>query len=75
VLLVAYCCVIEYAFKAVRNGGTTSLGVRGKDSVVLITQKKVPDKLLGATSVTSVFKITERIGVVLTGMVCMCSPI
>eukprot|EP00475_Leptophrys_vorax_P009889 TRINITY_DN16586_c0_g1_i1.p1 TRINITY_DN16586_c0_g1~~TRINITY_DN16586_c0_g1_i1.p1 ORF type:complete len:228 (-),score=77.17 TRINITY_DN16586_c0_g1_i1:78-761(-) len=61
---------VEYAFKAVRNGGITSLGVRGKDSVVLITQKKVPDKLLDPTSVTSMYKITDRIGVVVTGMVC-----
>ena len=34
---------IEYAFNAVKNAGFTSLAVRGKDSVVAITQKKVPD--------------------------------
>lgn len=31
----------EYAFKAVRSVGVTSIGVRGKDSVVFVTQKKV----------------------------------
>lgn len=31
----------EYAFKAVRNAGVTSIGVRGKECVVFVTQKKV----------------------------------
>lgn len=34
--------VVEYAFKAVRASGITSIGVRGKDSVCFVTQKKVP---------------------------------
>lgn len=65
-----HCGGTEYAFKAVRNAGMTSLAVRGNDSVVLITQKKIPDKLLDPSSVTAMFKITDRIGAVLTGMVC-----
>lgn len=32
----------EYAFKAVKAAGITSIGVRGKDSVCVVTQKKVP---------------------------------
>lgn len=31
----------EYAFKAVKTAGVSSIGVRGKDSVVFVTQKKV----------------------------------
>ena len=33
---------IEYSFNAVKNAGFTSIGVRGKDSVVVVTQKKIP---------------------------------
>ena len=33
---------VEYAFKAVKAAGITSIGVRGKDSVCVVTQKKVP---------------------------------
>ncbi|XP_052147077.1 proteasome subunit alpha type-6 isoform X1 [Oryza glaberrima] len=33
---------VEYAFKAVKSAGVTSIGVRGKDSVCVVTQKKVP---------------------------------
>lgn len=35
----------EYAFKAVKASGITSIGVRGKDSVCFVTQKKVPVSL------------------------------
>ncbi|KAF2304124.1 hypothetical protein GH714_027434 [Hevea brasiliensis] len=46
---------VEYAFKAVKAAAITSIGVRGKDSVCVVTQKKVPDKLLDQTSVTHLF--------------------
>ena len=60
---------LEYAFKAIRIPGDTTIGVRGNDSVCLITTKKVEDKLIDATSVTRMFKITPYIGVCVTGRV------
>ena len=109
----------EYAFKAAKGTGLTSIGVRGEDSVVFITQKRVlvrwgvgvasccsrgtqvlapvwtgaattpvtrvtpltrcipcyrvadvraQDKLIDPTSVTHLFKLTENIGCVMTGV-------
>jgi len=60
---------VEYAFKAVKAGGITSIAVKGVDSVVMVTQKKVPDKLLDPTSVTHMFKVTPTLGYLATGLV------
>jgi len=59
---------VEYAFKAVKSEGATTVAVRASDAAVVATQKKVTDKLVDPDSVTHLFRITPHIGCCLTGM-------
>ena len=58
---------VEYAFKAVKAAGNTTIAVRGGDTICAVTQKKVPDKLIDPASITHMFKITDYIGLAATG--------
>lgn len=60
---------VEYAFKAINSSNLNAMGVTGKDSVVIISQKKVPDKLLDPKTVSYIFPITPKIGLVATGSI------
>ena len=58
---------MEYAFKAISMFGTTAISIKGVDSVVVCTQKKVPDKLIVPSSVTHIFNISDTCGCVVVG--------
>ncbi|CEP23819.1 SCL1 [Cyberlindnera jadinii] len=60
---------VEYAFKAINTANINAMGVTGKDCVVIISQKKVPDKLLDPSTVSYMFQITPKIGMVATGSI------
>ena len=61
---------MEYAFKAASSAsGLTGIALRGADSAVVVTQRKVPDRLVVPRSVSHVFNVTPKIGVLATGMI------
>lgn len=63
---------VEYAFKAINQSGITSVALKGSNNAVVVTQKKVPDKLLDPSSINSLHRITKHIGCVITGIVPDC---
>jgi len=59
---------VEYAQKAVNQANVTTIGVKGDECAVLITQKKVQDELIDESSVTHMYPITKNVGCCVTGL-------
>ncbi|GFZ45832.1 proteasome endopeptidase complex [Saitozyma sp. JCM 24511] len=64
-----YLTVFSPEGRAISGAGVTAVSVRGKDTAVVITQRKVPDKLLDPETITHLFQITPTIGCVMTGLI------
>ncbi|KAJ8922181.1 hypothetical protein NQ315_004116 [Exocentrus adspersus] len=60
---------VEYAFKAINQAGITCVAVKGRDTAACVIQKKVPDKLIDASTITHLYPITEYTGCAMTGLV------
>ncbi|MDT8357301.1 MAG: archaeal proteasome endopeptidase complex subunit alpha [Methanomicrobiaceae archaeon] len=59
---------VEYAREAVKRG-TTAVGIKCSDSVVLIVDKRVSSRLLESSSIEKIFKVDDHIGVASSGLV------
>jgi len=59
---------VEYAREAVKRG-TTAVGIKCADGVVLIVDKRVSSRLLEQTSIEKIFKIDDHIAVASSGLV------
>ncbi len=59
---------VEYAREAVKRG-TTTVGLKFKDGVALIIDKRVTSRLIEPTSIEKIFQIDEHIGCATSGLV------
>ena len=59
---------VEYTREAVKRG-TTSIGVKCSEGIVLAVDKRTTSKLVEASSIEKIFKIDEHIGAATSGLV------
>merc|ERR1711935_175896 len=53
--------------KAVKHTQLTAVAVRGDDTVVVVCQKKVPDKMLDASTISNMWTISDNVGAAIIG--------
>jgi proteasome alpha subunit len=59
---------VHYAQEAVRRGATV-MGMKSKDGIALLVDKRISTKLLEAESIEKIFKLDDHIGAVASGLV------
>ncbi|NTV23389.1 MAG: archaeal proteasome endopeptidase complex subunit alpha [Nanoarchaeota archaeon] len=59
---------VEYAKKTVRQG-STAIGISCKDGVILVTDKRLVDKLVVSESVEKIWQIDDHIGATASGII------
>ena len=59
---------VEYAREAVKKG-TTTIGLKFKDGVILIVDKRVSSRLIEPDSIEKIYNIDEYIGCATSGLV------
>ena len=59
---------VEYAREAVKRG-TTTVGLKFRDGVVLIVDKRIASRLMEPKSIEKIFQIDEHIGCATSGLV------
>lgn len=59
---------VEYAREAVKRG-TTTVGLKFKDGVVLIVDKRIASRLMEPKSIEKIFRIDEHVGCATSGLV------
>ena len=58
---------VEYAFKAIKSSGLTSIAIKGKNCVVAVTEKRIADRMIDPATVTNLHMVTPQIGCLVTG--------
>ncbi len=59
---------VEYAREAVKRG-TTTIGLKYKDGVILIVDKRISSRLMEPKSIEKIFHIDEHVGCATSGLV------